>query len=110
MKPILFLLCLFALLTLALPCIADQPQTVDWTPAASTSSTPAVLMVSCAGGQCAAARPVARVGRIATAPVRAVLQARPLRRVITRAQPLRRMVGVVGSVRPLRFFRGLICR
>ena len=114
MKPILFFLCLFALLTLALTCQAADtapPLTVDWP--LDAAPVPVMLVASCATGQCAA-RPFQRVGRIATAPVRAILAARPLARLaaaqplrraaaaIVAARPLRRVVGFVGRVRPLR--------
>lgn len=107
MKPIVFFLCVFALLTLALTCIAaDRPQTVDWTlstsltsPICPTSPTYLTTLQS--------TRPVAPVGRIAIAPVRAVLQARPLRQVgaaISSLRPIRRVgkaVDIVVRARPL---------
>ena len=102
MKPILFFLALFALLTLGLVCATQAadtsppPLVVEWT----LDAAPPVLLAACPGGQCAVP---ARVGQVATAPVRAVLAARPVRRVagaITAARPLQRAAGLI-QARPL---------
>ena len=100
MKPILFFLCLFALLTLGLTCCqaADTsapPLVVDWTLDAATAP---VILAACPGGQCAAPRS-------------AVFEARPLRRAavtLAAARPLQRAAGVMRAVRPLQRAAGLI--
>lgn len=106
MKPILFFLCLFALLTLALSCACyaddEPPVVVDLS---STSAPPIVLTAGavCAGPTCGrsvglqAGQPVRNTGRVALAPLRAgraVIAARPVRRVgaaIRNAAPGRRL-------------------
>ena len=99
MKPILFFLALFALLTLGLTCAchaadtSSPPLVVDWT----LDAAPPVLIAACPGGQCAAP---AR-GRIT--PVKAVLDARPLQRVrsaVRNARPLQRIGSVIRERRP----------
>ena len=103
MKPVLFFLAVFALLTLCLTCASNAadasppPLVVEWT----LDASPPAILAACPGGQCAAP---ARVGRVATAPVRAVLAVRPVKRVagaITAVRPLQRAAGVMRATRPL---------
>lgn len=92
MKPILFFLAMFAVLTLVLCCACyanDAPPVV--VDLSLTSSPPVVLTVgaACSGPACRssglqAGQPLRNTGRVALAPMRAgraVIAARPLRRV-----------------------------
>jgi hypothetical protein len=113
MKPILFFLAMFALLTLGLTCCSHAadtsppPLVVDWT----LDAAPPVLLAACPAGQCAApalsrGQPLRNTARIAAAPLRRLAAVRPLRRVgaaIREAQPLRRAGRL--ALAPIRWLR-----
>jgi len=80
MRGLLILLCLVACCLLLSPIAAEDCQAAWDAPA-------------CSAGTCVAGQPVRNVGRLAVAPVRAVLAVQPVRKVgrlILAAKPVRR--------------------
>jgi len=105
MKPVLFFLCLFALLTLGMSCYciaADGPPPIAVDVFALDSPVLLTAGAVCSGPACRSAglqagQPLRNTGRVALAPLRvgrAVIAARPLRRfgsAIRDAAPGRRL-------------------
>ena len=113
MKPILFFLAAFALLTLGMACAcqaadAPPPLVVEWTLDAATAP---VILAACPSGQCASpglsrGQPLRNTARIAVTPLRRLAAVRPLRRMgaaIREAQPLRRVARA--AIAPIRWLR-----
>lgn len=101
----LFIVCLLLCVVLSCGTAQALQSPLDQSPAAWTLDD-ATAPVACVVGQCAAARPVraaargtARLGaRVATAPIRALRAARPLRRLgaaIRERRPIRRTAALL---------------